>query len=236
MFKYGEDLLTLLNPDINDNVLDVGCGTGELTYEISKKVKTITGIDSSDNMIKEAKKNYPEINFEVVNALEMNYKNQFDKVFSNAVFHWIPDQKTFLKNIYDSMKTNGKLVAEMGGKNNAEIILNNLKNSLIKRGWNNNSQKKVTFFPSVAEYTSLLENAGFTVRYALYFDRETQLSSENGIKKFLTMFYSPYFENISESEKSEILEEVQNNCKEKLYKNNNWYADYKRLRFVAEKK
>ena len=236
VFKFGEDLIKLLNPNMNDNVLDIGCGTGELTYEISKLVKSITGIDSSSKMLESSRKNYPDVNFEVVNALEMNFHNEFDKVFSNAVFHWILDQETFLKNIYNSLKTNGKLVAEMGGKDNVEIIFSNFKNSLIKRGYQKNADKKVNFFPSVAEYTSLLEKSGFTVRYVLYFDRDTELSDENGIKNFLTMFYESYFDNVTEKDKADILEEVQNECKKKLYKNNKWYADYKRLRFIAEKK
>lgn len=236
VFKYGEALTELLAPNKNDNILDIGCGTGELTYKISKLVKSITGIDSSSKMLESARKNYPEINFEVVNALEMKFENEFDKVFSNAVFHWIFDQETFLKKIYNSLKINGKLVAEMGGKDNAEIILSNLKTSLISRGYQANADKKVTFFPSVGEYTSLLEKAGFTIRYVLYFDRDTELNGEDGIKNFLTMFYAQYFENIDEKDKNTILEEVQNKCRKKLYKNNKWYADYKRLRFIAEKR
>lgn len=235
VYNYGKALLELLDPQAHDEILDIGCGTGELTNEIFKKTKLVTAVDASDKMISEAKKTYPEINFIKMNALEMEYKNKFDKVFSNAVFHWIFDQEKFLENIYTSLKSDGKLVVEMGGQNNAQTILNALKTALINHGYIENSQKQVTFFPSVGEYTSLLEKTGFTVRYVLYFDRDTELTGKDGLKTFVTMFYSPFFENIDENIKNEILDEVQFNCKDSLFRNGKWYADYKRLRFIAEK-
>ena len=39
--------LDLLNPEEGETILDLGCGTGELTFEISKKTPFVTGIDAS---------------------------------------------------------------------------------------------------------------------------------------------------------------------------------------------
>lgn len=235
VYNYGKALLELLDPQSHDEILDIGCGTGELTNEIFKKTKSLTAVDASDKMINEAKKSYPGINFIKMNALEMEYKNKFNKVFSNAVFHWIFDHEKFLEKIHTSLKMNGKLVVEMGGQNNTKTILSALKTALINNGYIENSKKQLTFFPSVGEYTSLLEKAGFTVRYVLYFDRETELIGEDGLKTFINMFCSPYFEDIDEIIKNKILDEVKTNSKNLLFKKGKWYADYKRLRFVAEK-
>ena len=149
VYNYGMDLLNLLDPRDNEVIMDLGCGTGELTYEISKKTPLVTGIDASEKMLSEAVKNYPGIEFLNINALEMDYQNKFDKVFSNAVFHWIFDQEKFLEKIYNSLKSGGKLIFEMGGKNNAAAVLTNIQKSLIKRGFNKNAEKQITFFPSL---------------------------------------------------------------------------------------
>ena len=91
------------------------------------------------------------------------------------------------------------------------------------------------FFPSVGEYSALLEKTGFTVRYALYFDRDTVLNGKDGLKNFINMFHNSYFDDIDENLRNEIIQEVENNVKPVLYKDGVWYADYKRLRIIAEK-
>lgn len=235
VYNYGRDLLELLNPEKDDEILDLGCGTGELTNEIFTHSKKIIGIDASAKMISKAKKKYPDITFLNIDALKMDYHNKFDKVFSNAVFHWVFEQEIFLNKIYDSLKPGGRLIFEMGGKDNAAVILDNIKKSLFKRSYHSNAEKQITFFPSVAEYASLLEKSSFTVRYALYFDRDTELSGENGLKNFITMFYSGLFEGVEEKVREEILDEVENNVRPLLFRNGKWYADYKRLRMIAEK-
>jgi trans-aconitate methyltransferase len=235
VYNYGKNLLELLDPKDGEEILDLGCGTGELTYEIFKKTSKVTGIDASEKMLISARENYPGIDFLNINALEMEYHEKFDKVFSNAVFHWIFEQEKFLKKIYDSLKPGGKLVFEMGGKDNAFIILDNIRKAMIRRGFYNNAEKQITFFPSVAEYSTLLEKSGFTVRYALYFDRDTELSGNDGMKNFINMFYSAHFSGISTKMKDEIIEEVESSVKHLLFRDGKWYADYKRLRMAAEK-
>lgn len=51
------------------------------------------GVDSSQSMIKMAQEQYPDIEFMVCDALALSFNRQFDVVFSNAVFHWISDQR-----------------------------------------------------------------------------------------------------------------------------------------------
>ena len=42
--KYGEDVIALLNPLEGEDILDVGCGTGDLAALIAKQGATIIGI------------------------------------------------------------------------------------------------------------------------------------------------------------------------------------------------
>ncbi len=93
----------------NDLVLDAGCGSGYL-YPALKKTKYI-GVDFSQELIKVARKRYPEVSFEKMNILKLNFKdNYFDKIFSIGVLHQIPSTKKrmeFLKEIRRVLKKNG---------------------------------------------------------------------------------------------------------------------------------
>lgn len=56
--------------------------------------------------------------FRVCDALGLPFKNEFDVVFSNAVFHWISDHDTLLKNVHKVLKPQGLLVCEFGAAGN----------------------------------------------------------------------------------------------------------------------
>ncbi len=128
------------------------------------------------------------------------------------------------------------MVIEMGGKNNVACIINTLKKVLFNHGYEKEAAKQVFYFPSPGEYISLLELEGFEVEYMAYFKRDTELrDNENGIKDWIKMFGNSFIAEIDENEVNIILEEVQNELKQAIFKNGKWYADYKRLRIVARK-
>ena len=71
---------------------------------------------------------------------------------------------------------------------------------------------------------------------AQLYDRPTVLTdSKNGIKDWIRMFGSAYFVNIPVEEKNIILEEIQNDLREKCFIDDKWYADYRRIRVMARK-
>ncbi len=86
----------------NQRVLDVGCGTGMITFEISKFVREVVGIDKSKEMIKIAKKS-SNIRYIVADALNLPFKDKsFDLVISTTVMQDInkKDWSKFLKEIH----------------------------------------------------------------------------------------------------------------------------------------
>ncbi|GLB51862.1 hypothetical protein NBRC110019_09010 [Neptunitalea chrysea] len=52
VYKYGTGLIDVLNPQSGENILDVGCGTGQLTAQIREKGCQVIGIDASEEMNK----------------------------------------------------------------------------------------------------------------------------------------------------------------------------------------
>jgi SAM-dependent methyltransferase len=78
------------------NVLDFGCGTGDMLYLLQKEKPdwNVLGIDVSNGMLEKAKKNYPEMAakfLKVDNGRESEIvgESKFDLVVSTCVFHHI---------------------------------------------------------------------------------------------------------------------------------------------------
>lgn len=235
--KYGEELVDILAPQAGETILDLGCGTGYLTHLISESEAHVIGIDNSIEMIEKARHQYPGIDFRFMNAEEFDFKKSLDAIFSNATLHWVLNKQRAIECMYDSLKTSGRLVLEMGGKGNVNGIISALKQSLIKHRYIKEAGITNWYFPSLSTYASLLESKGFRVTYAAHYDRETKLEdNENGIKDWLRMFAGAYLQEINHEDAENIGNEVQENLKNTHFRNGSWYADYKRLRIVAIKK
>ncbi|HLK29308.1 MAG TPA: methyltransferase domain-containing protein [Puia sp.] len=236
VFKYGEELIELLAPKSGERILDVGCGTGYLTNLIANSGAETIGIDSSREMIAKAESEYPNIDFKVLSATDFHFDEKFDAIFSNAVLHWVLEKEKAIDCMYENLKPNGRLVIEMGGKGNVQSILHAVKHALAKFGAAEKANINIWYFPSLSEYTSLLEAKCFRVTYASHYDRETELQdTDNGIKDWIKMFCSSFFKNIDEKIAEKLLDEIQDSLKATNYRNGKWYADYKRLRVVAIK-
>jgi len=236
VFKYGEDLVQLLAPKPGERILDLGCGTGYLTNVIAASGATVVGIDSSLEMITKAKDAYPEQEFKVQPGEEFHFDEHFDAIFSNAALHWMLEKEKVIDCMYRNLKRTGRVVLEMGGQHNVEKIITALEYSLVKRGFKENSEIPLWYFPSETEYTALLEKRGFTINYSAHFSRDTKLEdTQNGIKDWVKMFGSTFLQGIDEAIVEEILTEVQTALHPLLFRDNNWYADYKRLRIIAIK-
>ncbi len=122
VFKYGEEVLALLNPQRGERILDVGCGTGHLTKLIAEAGAEVVGIDSSPEMVEAARVACPDINFVVADAADFSFTEPFDAVFSNAALHWVTEAKQAMVCMAQSLKQGGRFVVELGGKGNLTAI------------------------------------------------------------------------------------------------------------------
>lgn len=234
--KYGSKVLELLQPKNNERILDVGCGTGDLTAELADVGCKVTGIDPSVEMIAKAQAKFPKLDFKYGDAKNFDLKEEFDAVFSNAALHWInkKDHPDVLKNIQKHIKPDGRFVAEMGGGENVKTLIEGIKTVLRKNGYKQQANKTVWYFPNLKEYQEMLSKAGYKVNFIKIINRPTPLNTADGLKNWLNMFGEKWFEGIETKHLSSLLEEIEQELKPKLYKNGSWVADYKRLRFSAK--
>jgi trans-aconitate methyltransferase len=228
VFKHGEGLVELLNPKPGEAILDLGCGSGQLTAKIAEAGARVSGIDLSPDMIAQASANYPGIEFSVGDATTFALAEPVDAVFSNAVLHWVNDAAGAIARVYSALKPGGRFVLEMGGKGNTRTLLAAVRDvaGALQNPW---------FYPSVGEYSVLLEKQGFEVRFATLFDRPTTVPGENGLDDWLVMFGGKLFAGIGEEKQREIRREVADRLRPVMFREGNWIVDYRRLRVVAVK-
>lgn len=232
--EYGKELLTFVPDDKNQRILDLGCGTGVLTNELSKKSDHVIGVDSSREMIHQARENYPDLSFEVKDACHLDWEEEFDIVFSNAVFHWIITPDVLLRSIHKALAVGGKLICEFGAAGNIFKIQKAFEGVAKEQGYNYESP---FYFPTIMEYGSLLEEIGFDVEFIEDYDRLTPLKDgEEGLKNWMKQFFAGSLEEFSEEVQENILKEIEEDLKEDLYDGSKWFADYRRIRVIAEKK
>jgi SAM-dependent methyltransferase len=230
VYEYGGDVVELLQPERDEHILDLGCGTGHLTNEISRSA-SVVGLDNSLEMVKEARQRYPELDFVCEDARDFELSTRFDAVFSNAVLHWISDQRAVIESVRDALKPEGRFVAELGGQGNVDAILSAAEAELAERGY---SVTDPWYFPSLGEHASLLEECGFEVRYAALFDRPTELDGgDDGLRDWLEMFGDGLFAEVPSEVEDEVIEAVEHSLRGELYQQGTWAADYRRLRFEA---
>ena len=233
--KFGEDVVNLLNVKPGESILDLGCGTGHLTNLIAESGADVQGIDSSAEMIKQALIKYPAIKFDVMDATNFIFEKKFDAVFSNAVLHWIPEKGKVVKCVYNCLKQGGRFVAEFGGKDNVKCIAASIRKILEANGFSKNTEYIDWFFPSLGEYSSILEKYGFRVTYAVHFDRDTFMDEGVDIINWLEMFAKRIFEGIDTDKKSKLIELIKEDLSSTNKKDGKWFIDYKRLRIAAVK-
>ncbi|MEH2180908.1 class I SAM-dependent methyltransferase [Nostoc sp.] len=236
VWQYGEDLLQLLNPQPRESILDLGCGTGQLTDKIAQAGAQVWGIDNAPAMIEKARQNYPHIRFDVADARNFQVDKPLDAVFSNAVLHWVKEADSAIASIYKSLKPGGRFVAEFGGKGNVKAIATALYSALESIGIPQAQVENPWYYPSIGEYSSLLEHQGFDVIYAILFPRPTPLAEgEAGIANWIKMFASPFLAGLSPEQQIQIIPVIEEYLKPTLYQQGTWTADYRRIRIVAVK-
>ncbi|HKJ78924.1 MAG TPA: class I SAM-dependent methyltransferase [Prolixibacteraceae bacterium] len=111
-------------------ILDIGCATGELAFQLANEGAEVTGIDLNQNLLEQAKsqKRHKNLQFQTGDMLELEKdfdKNQFDVVlcFGNTLVH-LPNKTAVIKMLHgveSTLKPGGKLLLQIL---NYDYILN----------------------------------------------------------------------------------------------------------------
>lgn len=232
---YGQDVLTLLEPAAGEKILDAGCGTGTLCHQLAGFGAEVKGVDLSVDMVERAKAAYPELDFEVADLTDFDLGETFDAIFSNATLHWVLPPEKAITCLLRHLSPGGRLVLEMGGRLNVEQIIQAIFAALKQRGHAVFSVENFWYFPSPGSYSTLLEQAGFEVQLVHYFERPTRLSGLDGMRNWIEMFGAYFFRDIDPKETEKVIGLAVEKLKPTHFKEESWWADYRRLRIKAIK-
>jgi trans-aconitate methyltransferase len=232
--ELGAGVVELLAPRSGERIVDLGCGTGGLTAQIATAGAQVVGFDASEAMIARARELYPHLRFEVARGEDFALEDPVDAVFSNAALHWMSPPQEVAAAVAQALRPGGRFVAEMGGRGNIATITGAIYQALAEEGISREQVRNPWYFPSIGEYGSLLEGAGFEVVLMQLFDRPTPLDDcPNGVADWLQMFGGAFLAAVPATRRAHVQERVNELTRPHLEHEGRWVADYRRLRFVA---
>jgi trans-aconitate 2-methyltransferase len=113
-FAPFEDLIRLVPSRPGIDVVDLGCGTGELTARLQDHLpgSNVVGFDSSAEMLEHAEKfKRKGLRFELRKIEDVD--GRYDLIFSHAAIHWVEDHYSLLKKFFSMLKPGGQLAVQM---------------------------------------------------------------------------------------------------------------------------
>jgi len=217
-----------LAPKPGERILDLGCGDGVLTAELAAAGASVVGVDSSADFVAAA--NARGLDARLMDGHALTFTAEFDAVFSNAALHWMTDPQAVVAGIRRALKKDSRFVAEFGGHGNVAAIVTAMRAVGMRRG-GDLALARPWYFPSPAEYQSLLEAEGFSVKRIALIPRPVVLKT--GIVEWLTLFRKPFFDQFGADAGAALAETVELLRPSLCDTAGNWTADYVRLRVEA---
>jgi len=204
-----DDLLALITRRQGINVIDLGCGTGELTLQLADALpgSNVLGIDSSSEMLSRAQKlSGPNLQFEQGKIEDI--QGQWDLVFSHAAVQWVDDHQTLIPRLLSLVRPGGQLAVQMPSNHNsfAHMAIRQIASESPFRealnGWNR--QSPVLALHSYAEL--LYEHGG---RNLVVFEKVYPHVLENveAVREWTRgTALVPYLERLSSEQQTAFLE------------------------------
>ncbi len=168
--RQAERLLALAHIHDEDQIIDVGCGTGFLSFEIARRwdVRRVLGIDKKHEMVEGARATATRIGSQSVefqrhNVLNYDPPNNFDLVVSNHTMHWITPPEEAYKRLFRVLRSGGRLAVHQGGDGTYRELLDVAMQVADDLGLSNRLEgwQYPHYYPSVYDYRRLLANVGF---------------------------------------------------------------------------
>lgn len=230
------DLLSRVDGEFS-KILDLGCGPGNSTENLLKKFgkATVTGFDADDNMLENAKKRLPEVEFIKGFAPDDFDKlnGRFDLVFSNACIHWIENQEALIKSVYSLLNDGGVFAVQI--PLTGEAVFYKSLYRLVDEKWPRLRAVRNFHNLDAAGYYNAL--SCFDDVRVWRTDYYHTVKREDVLEWYKGSGLRPYLDVLREGEKVEFLNDLQNviNKEYPLLCDGNIFLIMPRLFFTAEK-
>ena len=168
-YYRGQLLIELANPQNGETVLDLGCGTGQLTYDLVVRVMPsgkVIAIDPDKERLRIARANLPvdlkNSTFIEAKAEQLNEiaDESIDLIYSNYVIHWIRDKHLLLAEMNRCLKGGGRCVMEMVGE-----LMPFLREVSLLTGVSGQALVNKFYCPTEEEWKLLFAQYGFQLKH-----------------------------------------------------------------------
>lgn len=162
--EWGMKLIAEIGLQGTECVLDLGCGDGVITSQIADLVPQgeVLGIDASQGMIDAARpKERPNLNFLKMDINELDFRERFDLIFSNATLHWVKDHIRLLQNVRTALRPCGRLRFNFAGDGNCSNFFRVIREAMAQDEFRSFFEgfEWPWYMPPVNEYKELAEAA-----------------------------------------------------------------------------
>jgi trans-aconitate 2-methyltransferase len=112
-----DDLMGLCEPVPGGRIVDLGCGTGDLTAELHRglQAKTTVGVDMSEAMLQRAENDHGDVDGLTFEAGDISkwLGEDLNLVFANASLQWIDDHLNLLARMRTALAPDGQLAFQV---------------------------------------------------------------------------------------------------------------------------
>jgi len=111
-----DDLVRLIRPVPGGRVLDLGCGTGELTVELHRHLQAsaTVGLDSSEKMLSSARTiGEDNVTFHAADIGDFADVDEWDVIAANASLHWVADHPALVPRLVAGLRPGGQFAAQV---------------------------------------------------------------------------------------------------------------------------
>lgn len=163
--EWAADVVERLDLSGTEVVLDAGCGTGRVTAMLLERLPQgrVIAVDGSAAMVAEARALLGSERATVLRAdlSELSLDEPVDCIFSNAVFHWIPNHRRLFANLGAMLVPGGRLEAQCGGAGNVAGFYGALEAAIDELGLGELEGFEPAHFPLPEETEAILAASGF---------------------------------------------------------------------------
>jgi len=216
-YGWASELIRKLALRGDEQLLDIGCGDGRITAELSTQLPMggVYGIDASVQMVAAARQSYPadrypNLDFHCMDARAIELPQRFDIAFSNAALHWVEDHCAVLLGVRSALNTGGRLLFQMGGHGNATAFFAAVEEVMRGGRWREYFSGFVapyTFY-DISKYERWLPQHGLTPMRIELIPKAMRHSSADALKGWFRTTWFPYTDRLPASERELFIDTV----------------------------
>jgi Trans-aconitate methyltransferase len=241
--EWGNKIIREMNIKEDSFILDLGCGDGVLTQILSSKVPKgkVIGIDASKSMIDTAIEIREEnLEFRAMDINDMNFKEKFDLIFSNAALHWVKDHKELFYKCNNALKDGGRIRFNFAGHGNCQNFFEVVKEIAKDEEYNTHFKdfEWPWYMPTINQYKELANEVTVFKNINIYEENaDRYFQNEEEIISWIDQpsivpFISILPENMKQEFRNKVVKEMLERTKQK---DGSYFETFRRINILAEK-